>query len=865
MSEGASDVQNVNDVCFALCGRYDVDETVPLTRQSLPHHFPPMASSAVTTAAIAAAAAPSTPVAPKGGAGAPASAAATGYGNLSQQSPFTPSGPPPPARPPTPPPIVSHIDLIVSNLSDGFCGGGGGGNVIESTSITSSSAAISASGRKRSRTGTNSNNDASATSTSDAAQAVPPPPGLESQYGELRRLLHRGLVGTSDEEGGDKRNVSALLMGPRGCGKSLVLERVLNDLRGVGVGNGGTSITDGVDGDGDGDDNEGEDDGDDDADHDHHHYGMGRFFRIVRLNGLLLRGDDVGAAVREMVRQLSDVAVAEARYRQRLRRKRAAAKKKKHKGNDSGLGGASHAGSDEDDDDADGKAKNNNDNDDDDYAGSIASDLLRIRRQGFNSNLALLDETLRAARVDSMPVLVVLDELDAFLPTGGAGPAVGLPGGASSGGASGRGRMIGSRGPRGEMAGGSGPASSDRQLLLYHLLDRVADHRTLLSLIGMTSQLSTVGTFEKRVRSRAEGTSKIIYFGRPSSYENLVSMLSSKFDVDSRIEGEARKSCRRLGDQLKHIMQPTVRRRMIDVDEENEDARVRAMLKRNYQLGKDVRWFCRVLTVALSLLAEDCARSSSQNQNETASPSTGDLGGRSEDDSSSKAAPKLTSRYILEALMTMGGMVKTEEDAASAITMSSSGRSSLTSASRGGSSTTVGRGGSTADYGPFDKNGRTLAQAGWDDPRIQELLDLPESQLAILLSARRILSRDAAEDSSTPKPLTFGRIKREFETFHRGHVGSGLTTNLYEGNLLHFAFLHLMETGLICPAVDHTGGGPLQYYLHHTRTHAAMEPMALAKMPLHILLDINSELGVLLKDKMLDCSTALREWAMRIN
>jgi hypothetical protein len=44
-----------------------------------------------------------------------------------------------------------------------------------------------------------------------------------------------------------------------------------------------------------------------------------------------------------------------------------------------------------------------------------------------------------------------------------------------------------------------------------------------------------------------------------------------------------------------------------------------------------------------------------------------------------------------------------------------------------------------------------------------------------------------------------------------------------------------------------------------------MEPMALAKMPLHVLVDINSELGVLLKDKVLDCSTALREWGMRIN
>jgi len=331
-------------------------------------------------------------------------------------------------------------------------------------------------------------------------------------------------------------------------------------------------------------------------------------------------------------------------------------------------------------------------------------------------------------------------------------------------------------------------------------------------------------------------------------------MLSSKFDVEVADEDDgddAKKRCRRLGDELVKILLPSRDRRAIDLDEESEDAKVRAMLRRNYQLGKDVRWFCRVLTVALSLLAGDCTAT-------MLSDATSDTTSGSD----TSKLPGLSSRYLVEALMTMGGMLKTEEDAA-AVTMNSGGGSALASTSRGGASRTSPN--SIASYGPFDKNGRPTSRPGWDDPRIQELLDLPESQLAVLLSARRILCRDAAEDSSTPKPLTFGRIKREFETFYRGNVGSGLTTNLYEGDLLHFAFLHLMETGLICPAVDHTGGGPLQYYMHHTRTHAAMEPMALAKMPLHVLVDINSELGVLLKGKVLDCSTALREWGMRIN
>ena len=161
-----------------------------------------------------------------------------------------------------------------------------------------------------------------------------------------------------------------------------------------------------------------------------------------------------------------------------------------------------------------------------------------------------------------------------------------------------------------------GPSSSDRQLLLYHLLDRVADHRSLLSLVGITSQLATVSTFEKRVRSRAEGTSRIVYFGRPATFGGLVAMLSSKFDVEGGAgerDGEhddevaaAAAACRRFGDQLVGVLLPSRSHRgAAEAGEGSGEARARAMFRRNYQLGKDRRWFCRVLTVALSMMAAD--------------------------------------------------------------------------------------------------------------------------------------------------------------------------------------------------------------------------------------------------------------------
>ena len=79
---------------------------------------------------------------------------------------------------------------------------------------------------------------------------------------------------------------------------------------------------------------------------------------------------------------------------------------------------------------------------------------------------------------------------------------------------------------------------NDHQLLLYHLLDRVADHKYLVSFVGMTTNLDIVNKLEKRVQSRANGTSKIIYFGHAVDYGVVVESLVGKFYAPESAVGD---------------------------------------------------------------------------------------------------------------------------------------------------------------------------------------------------------------------------------------------------------------------------------------------------------------------------------------
>ena len=82
----------------------------------------------------------------------------------------------------------------------------------------------------------------------------------------------------------------------------------------------------------------------------------------------------------------------------------------------------------------------------------------RTRQTTFNSSLALLDEALQTACIDSIPILLVLDELDSFFTE----PSTNQTGSSMSDSLEGN-EQGGNRG---------GEAKSERHLLLYHILDR---------------------------------------------------------------------------------------------------------------------------------------------------------------------------------------------------------------------------------------------------------------------------------------------------------------------------------------------------------------------------------------------------------
>jgi hypothetical protein len=225
------------------------------------------------------------------------------------------------------------------------------------------------------------------------------------------------------------------------------------------------------------------------------------------------------------------------------------------------------------------------------------------------------------------------------------------------------------------------------------------------------------------------------------------------------------------------------------VDEKQH--RIYKILERNYQLGKDLRWFCRVVSCALSLYREDVH---SLLRNESSSP-----------------MPTLTQQYFLQALVTMNAS--------------------------------------------FAHENLLKIQNVAADSRMQALLDLSGPQVALVLSARRILARDAHTEDSSVKPLTLQRMLQEYQNYRGPHR--------YSDKLLRKCFVQLLETDVLRPSADHTGGGPLQY--GYNQGYYAMEDASISRMPLHLPVDIDRELGEALKNDLLECSTSLREWGKKKN
>jgi Cdc6-like AAA superfamily ATPase len=570
------------------------------------------------------------------------------------------------------------------------------------------------------------------------------PIGLERQYHELLQVLQRGLLGkrVADSDcNAVSHNASALLMGPRGNGKTWVLEQCLHKLE-LDVKN---------------------------------YSAQG--FRVVRLNGLLLRGEDVGIAVREITRQIGQVALEES-FRRLHRR------------------------------------ENQSDSNEPCEPYHMLKDFLqresltlRTRKTSFNSMLSFLDEVLRLARVDSIPLLIVLDELDAFLTSSHSSST-------SSVGASYQSHLAMPLHPRAHnnrnISSISTSSPSNRQLLLYHLLDRVADHGSLISFVGITTRLSTVGMFEKRVKSRAEGTSKVIYFGHLSSYELLIDSLLSK--VQETLDNTSTPLLETLKTQLKMML--SIRKNSVPENTSKDNTQrdlVSHLFHRSYQLGKDFRWFSRVLSVALSLAVGDFISKQSV--------------------ISTKDHDVNASNFILSPYHLLQGL----------------------SVISGGD--VLGR-----DLHD-DVKSTSVTPLSYDTPRLQALKDVSGAQLAVLFAAKRIISRD----SQAMTPITYDCLYREYYT---SFVRSGRTSgpDQYDEPIFFKAFVQLSQMGMIDAAANHTGGGPLQYTHDVTRYMDRMDPLAVKKLPLHINVDVTLELGAALKqDSLVGCTTALKEWGNKSN
>jgi hypothetical protein len=198
------------------------------------------------------------------------------------------------------------------------------------------------------------------------------------------------------------------------------------------------------------------------------------------------------------------------------------------------------------------------------------------------------------AEVDKIPIVLVLDELDAFI--------------------------LNSKGTGGD-------TQQHRQLLLYHLLDRVATPGSNLTVIGLTSNFTALTQMEKRIRSRAEGTSKIVYVRPPSSYEQLLQILRDKLQ-----------DCP-IGDQVYELLSsPTSHSRD---SYQGQTGYIAYALQREFSMGRDVRWFCQALGAALSLYRFDYVLTGNQNGENT-------------------PPPLFTSDYLMQSLAMMGTISLTD-------------------------------------------------------------------------------------------------------------------------------------------------------------------------------------------------------------
>ena len=338
----------------------------------------------------------------------------------------------------------------------------------------------------------------------------------------------------------------------------------------------------------------------------------------------------------------------------------------------------------------------------------------------------------------------------------------------------------------------------ERQMLLYYFLDRVTTPGSNLILVGVTSSFSALTLLEKRIRSRAEGAAKIIYMHPPPTYQGLVEVMKHKLrdcvvskDIIQQIS---------LHPVSKHNSLNTKNKYKNDTTE--EITKVSIILEREFRLGKDFRWFSRLIAASLSLYRHNCLMVMPNNWN------------------AKGIVQNFHTKFIQNAIVMMGASM-----------------SDNVTGSRQPDLCIV--------------NGTAVSC------RLQAMLDLSTPQVALILSARRILARERHREQVVAAPLTMERIVKEYDSYRRGS-----TSTTGDFKLLKQAAYHLMEQGLLVPSMDHSGGGPMQYYV--TKIYRNLDSYRMFRLPMQIPLDIERELGKALESNLLECPAALKEWGKAI-
>lgn len=593
------------------------------------------------------------------------------------------------------------------------------------------------------------------------------PRTLEKQFEELYRTLHPALVvmgnknsnSNSSQTGSaatssikndssnsrSRSNVSAFVQGPRGSGKTLLLNRVLTALADeIRAASSNSTIN-------------------------------SRMFRLVYVHGITVPGHSVHTVVREILHQLTDAALHEHK----------AVVRKNNSNNNS---------------------QEDNGGDDDDKA----EQFLRLKQTSFTNQLQLLTEILQLACVDGIPVLFVLDELDSFVASSLGNKRKRQAQHCNNNNNNSSNASIST-----QNAGWTHSHPEARQLLLYHLLERVATQGSFCSLVGLTADSAILTRLEKRIKSRAEGTARFMLTGPCPSYQtDLVPILLdcvveleemtetlNEVDAVNTTNGQAQQ----LRQEISRIL---LRNNAASSDHDDPAQTIYETLELEHRVGKDMRWFRRVLYHALASYRHDLLQQSS--------------------DRASEPLISLTARYFEEALLDMGGSLPRQK------------------------STTGNK-----------NNNTNLNSVIESDLRLQALRDLSGPQVALVLAARRILHRDASRtynhhnsETAEQPQLTLHRMLHEYQAFFKGH-------SRYSGSMLRRAFQDLLETGLVRPAADHTGLGPFQYMLRDNHNEAYSQSVDME--PLHLTVDIHREVKRAIDEDAFHCSTALREWGKHTN